>query len=121
MVKDFGLSSSSVGDQVLVENLKHILANLLKLILNLGSIGLDGGQVPLGAAGSLLLLDGRDDAPASSATPDNILVGDTEQVTLIEAKLATQLGHLLHVLDHLIVPLGLLAETSEEGLAMVRR
>lgn len=45
----------------------------------------------LRALGLLLLLDGGDDTPGSTAGADDILVGDGEKVTLIDGKLASDL------------------------------
>ena len=86
------------------------------------------------ALGLFLLLDGGDDAPGSTSCANDVLVCDGEKVTLIDAEFAAHLGevsldegrqssclayvcNLLHVADHLIVALGLLAEPREEGLA----
>ena len=118
VVEDLGLARGSVGDKSLVEDIEDILADLLELKLNLGAVLLDGGNVLVGALGLLLLLDRGDDAPGSTAGNDNVLVGDAKEVALVDGELTTELGHLLHVGDHLIVALGLLAEAGEEGLAV---
>lgn len=120
VVEDLGLSGGGVGDQAVVENVEDILADLLELQLNLGAVLLDGGHVLVGALALLLLLDGRDDAPRSPSGTDHVLVGDRQEVTLVNGELAAQLGHLLHVGNHLIVALGLLAEAGEESLAVDR-
>lgn len=119
MVEDLGLASGGVGDEELVENVEDILADALKLQLDLGAVVLDGGNVLLGALGLLLLLDRGDDAPRGTAGTDDVLVGNAEEVALVDGELAAELSHLLHVGDHLIVSLSLLAEASQEGLAVV--
>ncbi len=118
VVENLGLASGGIGNQALVENVEDVLADLLELSLDLLAVLLDGGDVLVGALGLLLLLNGGDDAPRGTAGADNILVGDAEQVALVDGELATNLGNLLHVGDHFIVALGLLAEAGEEGLAV---
>lgn len=108
MVEDLGLARGSVGDEGLVEDLKDVLADLLELALDLVAVVADGGDVLVGALGLLLLLDRRNDAPAGAAGADHVLVGNREEVALVDGELTAQLGHLLHVGNHLIVALGLL-------------
>lgn len=93
------------------------MADLLQLALNLVAVLADGTNVLIGALRFLLLLDRRDDAPASAASADDVLVSHREQIAFVNGKLAAQLRHLLHVRDHLIVALSLLAEAGEESLA----
>ena len=118
MVEDLGLAGGGVGDEALVEDVEDILADLLELGLDLVAVLLDGGDVLLGALGLLLLLDGGDDAPRGTAGANNVLVGDAEEVELVNGELAAELGDLLHVGDHLIVALGLLAQAGQESLAV---
>jgi hypothetical protein len=118
VVEDLGLAGLGVGDEALVEDIKDVLADLLELELNLGAVLADGGDVLVGALALLLLLDGGDDAPRGTASADDVLVGNGQEVALVDGKLTAKLGDLLHVADHLIVTLGLLAEASQEGLAV---
>lgn len=118
VVEDLGLAGGGVGDEALVQDIENILANLLELELDLAAVLLDGGDVLVRALGFLLLLDGGDDAPRGTAGADNVLVGDAEEVALVDAELTAQLSDLLHVGNHLIVALGLLAEAGQEGLAV---
>ena len=118
VVEDLGLAGGSVGDKALVQDVKDILADLLELGLDLVAVLLDGGDVLVGALGLLLLLDGGNDAPRGTAGADDVLVGNAEEVALIDGQLTANLSHLLHVGDHLIVALGLLAEASQESVAV---
>lgn len=118
MVENLRLAGSGVGDEGIIENIENVLADLLKLELDLGAVLLDGRDVLIGALGLLLLLDRGDDAPRSATGTDDVLVGDAEEVALVDGELTTELGHLLHVGDHLIVTLGLLAKAGKEGLAI---
>jgi hypothetical protein len=118
VVEDLGLAGSSIGDQAVIQNVQDILADLLKLELNLVTVVADGANVLIGAFGLLLLLDGGDDAPRGTSRADDVLVGDREEVALVDSELTAQLGYLLHVRDHLIVTLGLLAQAGQESLAM---
>lgn len=120
MVEDLGLAAGGLGDQVVVEYVEDVLADALELLLDLDAVVADGADVLLGALGLLLLLDGGDDAPRGPAGADDVLVGDAEEVALVDGQLEAHLGHLLHEGDHLIVALGLLAEAREESLAVGR-
>ena len=51
----------------------------------------DDGDVLLGALGFLLLLDGGDDTPGSTAGANDVLVSNGEKVTLIDGKFASNL------------------------------
>jgi hypothetical protein len=60
----------------------------------------------------LLLLYARDDAPRRAARANHVLVRDRQQVALLHRELLVvhHLGDPLHLLDHLVVALGLLRE-----------
>lgn len=118
MVEDLGLPGRGVGDQAVIQHIEDVLADLLELGLDLGTVLLDGGDVLVRALGLFLLLDRGDDAPRGTAGTNDVLVGNAEEVALVDGELAAQLGHLLHVGHHLIVTLGLLAEAGQEGLAV---
>ena len=62
MVEDLGLARLGLGDEGVVEDVEDILADLLKLGLDLLAVVADGADVLLRALGLLLLLDGGDDA-----------------------------------------------------------
>ena len=108
------------------------MTDFLELGFDLLAIIADGGDVFVRAFGFLLLLDRRDNPPRRASGSDNILVGNGEEVSLINGKLATQLdcvsstismflqvkthiGNLLHEVDHLIIALSLLTEPGEES------
>lgn len=91
VVEDFGLASFGLGDERLVQNVQDILADLLQLVLDLLAVFTDNGNVLLGALGFLLLLDGGDDTPGGTAGTDHVLVGNGEEVTLIDGKFASNL------------------------------
>lgn len=93
VVEDSGLASLGLGDQSLIKNIENIFADLLQLKLDLGTVLMDSVNVVIGIGtlGLLLLLDGGNNAPRSTAGANNVLVGDREKVTLIDSKLATDL------------------------------
>lgn len=93
MVEDLGLSRLGLGDQGLVQDIEDVLADLLELGLDLLTVVADGGDVLLSTLGLFLLLDRRDDAPGSTSGADNVLVGNGQQVALIDGELAAQLYH----------------------------
>ena len=126
MVEDLGLSGLGGWDQVLVKNVKDILADLGELGLDLLTVLLDESDLAGVALGLLLLLDGGDDSPGSTAGTNDVLVGDGEKVALLDGlegllsalvhfsssiSCAYQLliggGDLLHLLDHLLIALSL--------------
>ena len=126
MVEDLGLSGLGGWDQVLVKNVKDILADLGELGFDLLTVLLDESDLAGVALGLLLLLDGGDDSPGSTAGTNDVLVGDGEKVALLDGlegvlsalvqisssiSCAYQLliggGDLLHLLDHLLIALSL--------------
>ena len=91
MVEDLALASLGLGDEALVKNVEDILADLLKLKLDLLAVLADDANVLLGALGLLLLLDAGDDAPGSTSGSDDVLVGDGKEVALVNCELAADL------------------------------
>jgi hypothetical protein len=67
------------------------------------------------------LLDCGDNAPAGTASADHVLEGRAEKVLLVDAQPTAHLGDFLHVCAHIIVALSLLAEASEESLAIAKK
>lgn len=92
MVEDLAFASLSLGDQALVEDVEHILADLLKLKLDLLAVLADDIDVLARALGLLFLLDAGDDAPGSTAGADDVLVGHGEKVALVDSELTADLG-----------------------------
>lgn len=130
MVEDLRLAALSRGDEVAVKALEDVLADLGKLGLDLLTVLLNEGDLGLVALGLLLLLDRGDDSPRGTAGTDDVLVGDRQQVALLNGELLVCGGDGLHVLDHLcaresaaelqrpgdmltLITLGLLGELSQ--------
>lgn len=101
MIEDLGLARLGRGDKVLVEDLEDVVADLGKLGLDLLSVLLDQGDLGRVALGLLLLLDGSDYSPGRTAGTNDVLVGDGEEVSLLDGEIAVLRGDNLHVLDHL--------------------
>lgn len=93
MVEDLRLARLGFWDQGLVQDVKDILADFLKLGLNLLTVVANGRNVLVGALRLLFLLDRRDDAPRGTSSADDVLVCDRQQVSLINGELSAQLGH----------------------------
>ena len=91
VVEDLALASLGLGNEALVENVEDILADLLKLKLDLLTVLADDANVLLGALGLLLLLDAGDDAPGGTSGSDDVLVGDGKEVALVNCELAADL------------------------------
>ena len=92
MVEDLGLARLGLGDKRLVENVQDILAHFLELCLDLLAVVTDDGNVLGGSLGFFLLLDGGDDAPGSTTGTDDVLVGDGEEIALVDGKFTVQLS-----------------------------
>ena len=86
---------------MLVEDVQDVLADLGELALNLLPVALDHLDLSLIALRLLLLLNRRDDAPRRMAGTDDVLVGNGEQVALLNGELLVGRSNTLHVLDHL--------------------
>ena len=112
MVEDLALARSGRGDEVLVQNVKDVLADLSELGLDLLAVGLDHRNLGLVTLGLLLLLDGGDDAPRGTAGTNDVLVGDREEVALLNGKLLVGGSDALHVLNHLC---GMLKSSTSES------
>jgi len=91
VVEDLALPGLGLGNQALVEHVEDILAHLLELGLDLLAVLADDADVLIGTLGLLLLLDAGDDAPGCAAGTDNVLVGDGEQVTLVDCEFTADL------------------------------
>jgi hypothetical protein len=91
VVEDLGLARLGLGDEGVVEDVEDILADLLELGLDLLSVVADGANVLLGALGLLLLLDRGDDAPRRTSCADDVLVGDGEEVALVDGQFTANL------------------------------
>jgi len=95
VVEDLGLARLRLWNEGLVKDVKDILADLLKLELDLLTVLADDANVLVGSLLLLLLLDGGDDAPGGTAGSDNVLVCDREEVALIDGELTSELGMVL--------------------------
>jgi hypothetical protein len=91
VVEDLGLARLGLGNEGLVKDIQDILADLLKLGLDLLAVVADGANVLLRALGLLLLLDRGDDAPRGTSCADDVLVGDGQEVALVNGELTADL------------------------------
>jgi hypothetical protein len=92
VVEDLGLAALGRGDEVLLEDLKDVFADLAELGLDLLTVLLDQADLGLVALALLLLLDGGDDAPRGTAGANDVLVGNGKQVALVYGELAANLS-----------------------------
>lgn len=100
MVEDLGFTALGRGDQVLVEDLKDIIADLGQLGFDLLAVFLDEADLGLIPLGLLLLLNGGDDSPGRTSGTDDVLVGDGQEIPLLDGEFDVGRGNDLHVLDH---------------------
>jgi hypothetical protein len=91
VVEDLGLARLGLGNERLVKNVQDILADLFELGLDLLAVVADGANVLLRALGLLLLLDRGDDAPRGTSCADDVLVGDGQEVALVNGELTADL------------------------------
>ncbi len=100
VVEHLALTSSSGRNEVLVKNIKDVLADLGELSLDLLPVTLDHSDLSLVTLALLFLLDRGDDSPRSTTSTDDVLVGDGEEVSLFDGELLVGRSDGLHVLDH---------------------
>jgi hypothetical protein len=91
VVEDLALARLGLGDQGVIKDVEDILADLLELGLDLLAVVADDGNVLVGTLLLLLLLDRGDDAPRGTSGTDDVLVGDREEVTLVNGEFTTDL------------------------------
>lgn len=103
VVEDLGLARLGGLDEVLIENLEDIVADLSELGLDLLAVLLDESDLGLVALRLLLLLDRGDDSPRGTAGTNDVLVGDGQEIALLNGELNIGRGNDLHVLNHLCI------------------
>ncbi len=91
VVEHLGLSRLSLGNQRLVQYIKNILADLLEFVLNLLTVFTDRRDMLVSTLGLLLLFDGGDDAPGGTSSTHDVLVGNGQEISLIDSQLSTKL------------------------------
>ena len=101
VVEDLGLARSSGGNEVLVEDIENVVADLGQLGLDLLAVLLDQSDLGRVALSLLLLLDRSDYSPRGTAGANDVLVGNGEEVALLDGQVAVLGSDDLHVLDHL--------------------
>ena len=83
MVEDLRFTAVSRGNQVLVENLEDVIADLGEFSFDLLAVLLDEGDLGLVALGLFFLFNGGDDSPRRTAGTDDVLVGNREEIPLL--------------------------------------
>ena len=101
VVEHLGLSRRRGRNQVLVENLENVIADLGKFRLDLDAVLLDQADLRRVALRLFLLLDRSDDPPRGTAGANDVLVGDGQEVALLDGEVPVLRSDDLHVLDHL--------------------
>ena len=101
VVEDLGFATLGRFDQMLIENLQDIFADLGKLCFDLLTVFLDQANLRLIAFRLLLLLDGCNNSPRCTSCSDNVLIGDREEIALFNRKFLVCRCYVLHALHHL--------------------
>lgn len=86
---DLGLARLSRGDEMVIEDLQDIVADVAQFSLDLLAVLLDLGNLRLVTFGLLLLLDRGNDPPRGATSTDNLFRAQGEQLRLYRAWLAT--------------------------------
>ena len=109
VVEDQGLSVGSLGDELAVDEVEDLIAELVEFSLNLGLVGSEETDV-LGALLFFLLLDGGECSPGSSSGSDGVLVGDGEEVSLFDVEVGVGSNDSVHGFEHVLKPFGLFGD-----------
>mmetsp|Transcript_41654 Transcript_41654/g.124516 ORF Transcript_41654/g.124516 Transcript_41654/m.124516 type:complete len:228 (-) Transcript_41654:269-952(-) len=111
-------------NKVLVQQLQDLTADVVEFLLHSGTVALHQLDAALVGLHLLTLLNALQDAPRRAAGADQVLVGDGQQVALLDRQLllSSQRGQLLHLVDHVLVPLRLLRQLRgvQESVTFVR-
>lgn len=91
MVEHLGFSRLRLWDQGLIKDIKDITTNLLQLRLDLLTVFTDLSDMLVGALGLLLLLDARDNSPGCTSGTDDVLVGNGQEIALVDGKFTAKL------------------------------
>lgn len=83
VIEDLGLSSLGGGNEMVIENLEDIFADIGQLSLDLLTVLLDEGDLSLVSFRLFLLLNGSNDSPGGTSGTDDVLVGNRQQVALL--------------------------------------
>ena len=102
VVEHLALAGLGLGNEAVVEDVQHILADLLELQLDLLAVFADDADVLVRALGLLFLLDAGDDTPRRTARADDVLVRDREEIALVHRQLAPELRMLCQYLLYLV-------------------
>lgn len=98
VVENLSFLGLRVGDEVVLDDVKDIRADILQLSLDLLLVLLD----ERGLLGVTLLLDGGNNSPARTSRANDVLVGNRQQISLLNAQLLGLTGNRLHVVNHFI-------------------
>jgi len=101
MVENLGFTALRGWDEVLIENLEDIFANVGKLCLDFLTVLFDQGDLAFVALRFLFLFNRCHDSPRGTACTDYVLVGDGEEISLFNGELLVGGGNNLHILHHL--------------------
>ncbi len=85
---------------MLVQNLKDVLTDLGKLSLDLLAVLLDEGNLGRVSFRLLLLLNRSDDSPRGTASTNDVLVGNGQEISLLNGELLVLGSNGLHILHH---------------------
>lgn len=91
MIEYLGFSGLCLWDQRLIKDIKDITTNLLQFRLDLLAVFTDLSNVLVGALGLLFLLDARDNSPRCTSGTNNILVGNRQEIALVDGKFTAKL------------------------------
>lgn len=91
VIEDFAFTGFRFDNQRLVQDIKHILADTFELELNLLTIITDGANMLVRSFWLLFLFNGWNYTPRCTSSPNHVLVGNRQKISLINSKLASNL------------------------------
>ena len=122
-VKYLGISGGRGRNESGIKEFENSIADIREFALDFGSVVTDHRDMVIITSALLLLLDGGNNTPRGPTSADDVLVGDGEEVSLLDGELllVNRSGNLLHELDHLLVALGLLSKLGHVNILLAKR
>lgn len=91
VVEDLRLARFGLGDQRVIKHIEDVLADFLELGLDLLAVLANSANMLIGPLGLLFLLDGGDYTPGGTSGAHNVLIGDGQQIALVDGQLSADL------------------------------
>jgi hypothetical protein len=107
--EDLSVGSSCLGNKLVVEEVDNFITVLIKLAFDLLFVGSKESNV-LWSLLLFLLLNWGKGSPSSPSGTNSVLVGNTQQVSLLDIEIGVGSNNSVHALEHIFESLGLLGD-----------